>query len=112
MIRQYIITSLILGCSIIGCSGETVPNGRILFRNDSQDSEYNVIVVNGVSLSPGEKTLLSSGTTRISVSRAYKDRTRYYTVECPDIRGPGISIRLIDVHVNRIAGGCKTIEAS
>ncbi len=112
MLKQYILLFMLLGCTLVGCSGEKVPDRRILFRNDSQDSEYNEIVVNGISLSPGEKTLLPFGTTRIHVSRAYKDRTRYYTVECPEIKGSGISIRLIDVHVNRIAGGCETIEAS
>lgn len=83
--------------------------------NDSQDSEYNVIQVSGhgkrYTLAPGEEGLFPKGTTSLSWSRKYKDYTRYYQVRCPSSLEKGIRIKLIDVHLNRIAGGCETIDA-
>jgi hypothetical protein len=101
--------------AICSCQ-EKVPDGRIMFKNDSQDSSYNVVDVSGNglyrSLKPGQTTLLPPSTRAFSVSRRYKDYTRFYSVSCPAITGRGIFIKLIDVHVNRIAGGCKTTSAS
>lgn len=92
-----------------------MPDGRILVKNDSQDRSYNTIAVSGGgaygSLRPGEKLLLPTGTKTFSVERRYKDFTRSYSVSCPPISGRGIVVKLIDVHVNRIAGGCVTTQA-
>lgn len=110
---RYFIFFLLL---VSGCSGEPVPNGRIRFINDTQDSEYNKVSVSGsgidATLKPGEYVTFPSGTESFSVSRAYKDYTRSYSVQCPPIKGEGIRIKMIDIHVNRIAGGCKTVGAS
>lgn len=110
------IAVLLLMLALPGCSKEKVPNGRIMFKNDTMDSNYNQMYVSGpgvgVTLDPGEFVVLPKGTHNFSVSRQYKDYTRSYTVECPEISGRGIKIKMIDVHVNRIAGGCKTISAS
>lgn len=93
---------------------ERVPEGRILFKNDSMDWSYNVVVVRAggasYALKPGERALLPKSTKRISVSRRYKDHTRFYEVECPSVK-KGIKMKLIDIHLNRIAGGCKTVRA-
>jgi len=96
--------------------GEKVPAGRILVKNDSQDREYNVITVSGggsfTSLKPGERFLLPHGTRNFSVQRRYRDYTRSYSVSCPPLGDKGIMVKLIDIHVNRMPGGCKTTFAS
>jgi hypothetical protein len=102
---------------ILGCE-RPAPAGRIRIRNDIQDSTYNVINVSGggagFRLKPGETALMPRGTTTMYWSRAYKDYTRSYTVECPrlDPSKSGITVKMIDVHLNRIAGGCVTTAAS
>ncbi len=103
-------------CLVLGCSKDTPPPGRILIKNDSQDREYNIITVSGggafTSLKPGERFALPGGTKAFSVTRRYKDYTRSYSVTCPALGKKGIFVKLIDIHVNRIAGGCKTVAAS
>lgn len=93
-----------------------VPEGRIMIKNDSQDSEYNVVKVSGAgrsaSLKPGDSVLLPKGVRNIYFSRAYKEYTRRYEVSCPAELTQGILIKLIDVHLNRMPGGCQTVGAS
>ena len=100
----------------VGCLGDNVPDGRILVKNDSQDSEFNVISVLGngkyAILKPGERVLLPPGTRSITATRRYATFTRRYSVACPKIEGPGIVIKMIDMHTNRMPAGCKTIGAS
>lgn len=95
---------------------EPIPDGRIMVKNDTQDSEYNIVKVSGggasYSLKPGDHKLMPRGTTTINFSRAYANFTRRYTVRCPSKIGAGIWMRLIDVHTNRLPGGCETVEAS
>lgn len=111
-----LMAALALAAISLGCAGENVPPGRILVKNDSQDREYNVITVSGggsyASLKPGERFLLPKGIRSFSVQRRYQDYTRAYTVNCPPLGEHGISMRLIDIHVNRMPGGCKTVEAT
>lgn len=99
-----------------GCSQESVPDGRILVKNDSQDREFNVISVLGngkyAILKPGEHVLLPPGTRSLTATRRYATYTRRYSVACPKIEGPGIVIKMIDMHTNRMPAGCKTISAS
>jgi hypothetical protein len=117
MLRSTVFFPLFmfLSASTAGC-GESVPDGRILVKNDSGDKEYNIVDVSGggasFSLSPGDTRLLPKGTSSFSMSRAYRDHTKYYSVECPRELSRGIAVKLIDVHVNRIAGGCRTVSAS
>ena len=105
-----------LAASLLGCLGEKAPVGRIVVKNDSMDSSYNLITVSGGgmygSLKPGERIVLPSGTRIFSVERRYKDYIRSYSVECPPLKNRGIFVKLIDIHVNRIAGGCKTTSAT
>ena len=107
---------LVLVTLVAGCFGEDVPAGRILMKNDSRDREYNVIIVSAGgatrSLKPNEKFLLPPGTRSFSVSRQYKEYTRRYSVSCPAFSGDGIVVKTIDIHLNRIQGGCKTTWAS
>lgn len=99
----------------IACTSESVPAGAILVKNDSLDSSYNVITVSGggtfASLRPSERVILPKGTSTFSVERRYKDYTRSYSVQCPTHRAKGIAIKLIDIHVNKMPGGCKTVFA-
>jgi len=105
------------------CSdADTVP-GRITVKNDIKDGEYNRIVVDGVerngggtgfraTLDPGEKaTIPFPGVTALRLSRRYKDFTRYYVVRCPAKQPSGLVVKMISAHVNRIGGGCETVEA-
>jgi hypothetical protein len=117
--RSLIFMLIAAGCvalAVSGCLGDNVPAGRILVRNDSRDREFNTIVVaaGGASrtLKPGEKFLLPPATGNFSVSRQYKEYTRRYTVACPPLGDKGIVVKTIDIHLNRIQGGCKTTWAS
>lgn len=87
-----------------------------MVKNDSRDREYNIIEVYGAGtsqrLKPDEYVILPKGTREFSVNRAYQAYTRSYTVRCPEIRGSGIVVKLIDIHVNRISGGCETIRGA
>jgi hypothetical protein len=114
---MQIMAALFVGAIICtGCLGDKAPSGQIVVKNDSQDRDYNVITVSGgglyASLKPGERTTLPAKTLTFSVQRRYKDYVRSYTVECPRLGNKGIFVKLIDIHVNRIAGGCKTTFAS
>lgn len=116
MIRRFLVAGT-LSFLILACE-KAPPNGRIRVRNDSQDSSYNIIQVSGggvyKSLKPSESVILPSGTTSITLSRAYKDYTRRYEIECPPLgkNESGITIKMIDAHLNRMPGGCNTVNAS
>lgn len=118
MLRSRIIRyfTLIFLLCLFGCRGEKVPDGRIMIKNDTRDSTYNVIRVSAsgldASLKPGEKVLLPRSSLTFTVSRQYQDYVRSYTVQCPQQNGKGIVIKMIDIHVNRIAGKCITTAAS
>jgi len=113
IIRQLSVSLVIVA---VGCLGDSVPDGRILVKNDSQDREFNVISVFGngkyAVLKPGERVLLPPGTRSITATRRYATYTRRYSVACPTIEGSGIVIKMIDMHTNRMPAGCKTISAS
>lgn len=113
---RLIITLVSVGISLFGCHSDRPPDGHIVVKNDSQDRSYNTITVSGggayAALSPGEKLTLPAHTRTFSVERRYKDYIRSYSVSCPPLGSQGIFVKLIDIHVNRIAGGCKTIRAS
>jgi hypothetical protein len=98
----------------IGCSHESVPSGRIMVKNDSRDPEYNVIVVSAGSqhftLKPTQGTLLPKNTRFFTVQRAYRDFTRYYSVDCPPPGSSGTFIKLVDIHMKQIDGGCRTVD--
>jgi len=100
----------------LGCSKDAPPPGRILVKNDSQDREYNVISVLGggayAVLKPGERFVLPEGTRTFTAQRKYKDYTRRYTVACPPLGNKGITVKMIDMHTNRMPGGCQTVYAS
>lgn len=107
---------LLLSLLFISCE-----EGRrigITIRNDIQDREYNQIVVDQVkasgmtqvfsrTLKPKEEVVLPfSKVIGFRVSRRYQKITRVYQVSCPAAAN-GVVIKLIDIHLNRIAGGCS-----
>jgi hypothetical protein len=110
------LSAVMAALILAGCMGESVPDGRILIKNDSRDREYNILKVSGgganLTLAPGQTGLLPKGTQSISFSRQYSDHVKRYRVQCPKTLKSGIVIKLINVHVNRIAGGCTTVSAS
>ncbi len=114
LIRALTVTLIPLAG--VGCLGESVPDGQILVKNDSQDREFNVIAVYGngayAVLKPGGRMLLPPNTRSFSASRRYATYTRRYSVACPKIEGSGIVIKMIDMHTNRMPAGCKTVSAS
>lgn len=121
--RSLLVGLLALGIASVACSDSDAVPGRITIKNDIQDRDYNRIVVDGVTrnggstgfratLGPGEKaTIPFPGVTSIRLSRRYKDFTRYYVVHCPPKQPSGLVLKMIAAHVNRIGGGCETVEA-
>jgi hypothetical protein len=107
---------ILLAIFLSACESISVPKGQIAVKNDSQDKNYNIVNVVGggraASLRPGEHIILPKGTTTITLTRQYKDYTRSYTISCPPIEGSGIIIKMLDAHLNRLAGNCQTIQAS
>ncbi len=107
-----IIFTLLL---VVGCESPP-PDGYIRVKNDSQDSTYNILEVSGggggASLKPGESTLMPKGTTILYFSRGYADHTKRYTVSCPEKLSSGVTLKLIDVYLNRMQGGCVLTSAS
>ncbi len=108
--------AILLGALLLcSCQG-SVPPGRIQVKNTSLDQHYNTVQVRGggavYTLKPGDSGLLPPGTTSITFSRKYKDYTRTYQVQCPAGLKDGITLKLIDVHMNNMEGGCKTIGAN
>ena len=108
---------LLIALLFLGCSSDApVPQGRIRVKNDSMDRSYNVVRVSAggrsFTLKPGDLALLPKGASLIHFSRRYADHTKAYTVRCPREQKKGIQIKLIDVHMNRMPGGCETTEFS
>jgi len=97
-----------------GCSDSSVPPGRLLVRNTSEDKKFDIVEVSAggrnFKLKPGDDALLPKGVTTIYFSREYSDHTKRYIVECPANPKKGVAMKLLDVHLNRIAGGCRTIS--
>ena len=102
-------------CLALSACDKPVPAGRIRVSNTSLDQQYNVVQVYGggttYTLKPGDSGLLPKGTSNITFSRRYKDYVRNYQVQCPAKLQNGITLKLIDVHLNNMEGGCKTLNA-
>ena len=113
--RQQFQTLLILLLSF-GCNS-TSRSAELTVRNDIQDESYNKIIVDQVNHSGGtalSKFTLSPGDeiempyTKIShfrVLRTYQDHSNVYEVTCPAEKKK-VLIKLIDIHLNRMPGGC------
>lgn len=118
LVKVYIL-SLVCMTVWLGCGNKNSKAGTITIKNDILDKEFNTFVVdelltqNGLSsskyvLKPGERVSLKQK--RISTMRLlrkYADHSKVYLVRCPDELLEDITIKLIDVHTNRLSGGCS-----
>jgi hypothetical protein len=114
------LISLCAGCD----SGKIVPGGEIILRNDIADAEYNVVVVDqlktatgmtswSVSLRPGDEVKVPyKKVEALRFSRRYRTMTRVYKVECPKEMNRQVLMKLINVHLNKIGGGCTLVDYS
>lgn len=115
------VFALVIGF-ICACNRGAHQDAEIVLRNDIEDKEFNEIVVDHVvsqsglsskqyRLRPGEETpLLLRGITALRFSRRYRDFTRVYDVNCADERSKRVVLKLIDVHLNRLPGGCELVR--
>jgi len=124
MTKQTLGKLLLLICAVqfLSCQDADGPPGFIVLRNDIQDSQYNIIVVDQIVgkegltpyrylLKPGQKQQIPKKEIRaLRFQRQYKDFTRVYHVECPAAPDESITLKLIDVHTNRAQGGCKLVK--
>lgn len=108
---------LVVFLALTSCDSEPdFPGVGITIKNDIRDASYNVIqiqssgaVTTSGSLKPGQRmNVPGSGALKFTFSRKYSDHTKVYKVECP-ARSKRSRLKLIDVHLNRMAGGCKLI---
>lgn len=118
--RLFFICLLLLSTS--SCLDFDRPDKGILVKNDIRDRSHNVIRIDQVAtksgakglsfkLSPGGKKLIPyERITALRFSRRYATHTQYYEVECPGGLNRGVVMKLIDVHLGRVAGGCKTVR--
>lgn len=100
------------------CGERTVPGGRVIIRNDILDKEFNAFTVDDVmtdagrcefrkTFRPGDSASIPYQHVRaMRFSRRYRDHTKLYVVTCPDDFDKEITVKLIDVHTNRLGGGC------
>ena len=107
-----------MSVAVLGSCAEKIPGGEVTIRNDIQDKEYNVLVVDQIAssngggsfqknLKPGEQMALPfKGITSIRFSRRYRDYTNVYVVNCPQHFDRRVTMKLIDVHLNKLSGGC------
>jgi hypothetical protein len=119
--RGLCFISLLIGGAFLlsGCFAPQIEGGEITIKNDIQDRSYNVVQVSHVatargrksyrvSLNPGQHVVIPYKHIRsLRFTRRYKDHAKVYEVTCPKGFDRQITMKLIDVHTNRIAGGCK-----
>jgi hypothetical protein len=114
---MLLLVALTLG-NIISCSEKEVKGGEVVIRNDILDKQFNSFVVDQVvtragltgyskTIKPAEVVALPYRNIHsIRFSRQYEDHTKVYIIDCPDDLDTQIVIKLIDVHSNRLPGGC------
>ena len=111
MLHRWIF--ILIATLITACTDNSVPNGRIRVKNDFRGEKHSTFTVSGgggsFTLRSGEFAIMPPGTTYLSFSYNGEKGLELYQVQCPEIKGSGITINLIDVHEGRIAGGCYTV---
>ncbi len=100
------------------CNGKDVPGGEITIKNDIMDKEYNSFIIDKVILGtgassfstkikPGEEVVLPrKNVESFRVTRKYEDHSNIYEVTCPKGFKKQVTMKLIDIHLNKIDGGC------
>jgi len=111
---------LVLGFLLLCCcaDSDSVP-GYIVIKNDILDKEFNSFTVSqvvasqgttsfNVLLKPHKKVRIPFKKVKsMKFRRCYEDFSRVYIVSCPPAEDQTMVIKLIDVHTNRLPGGCK-----
>ena len=122
LIIDYFLVFLSFFPLFSGCKAPEVPGGQITISNRILDKEYNTFTVdeirleNGatsyqIRLKPEEDVIIPYKNVRsMRFTRQYKDYAMVYQIECPSGFNSKITIKLIDVHTNKIAGGCKLVK--
>lgn len=118
--RSILNLVIILGLNLhVACKSESNPDYKITIRNDILDKEFNTVQIDGIITSRGQTSIkqsLSPGTeynipakeiSKIMLSRKYSDHTKVYEVLCPTNLKSQVVMKLIDIHLNRVSGGCK-----
>ena len=100
------------------CTTDPAPKGFYVVRNDIMDKEFNTVIVDQVTagsaltsfsatLTPGKEIKIPyRRVTGLRFTRRYRDFSRVYLVKCPAESEAGVTLKLIDVHLNRLGGGC------
>lgn len=106
----------------ISCSEPTILGGEITVRNDILDKEYNSFVIDHIEsktggasfrkvLRPQEQLVLPfKGISSVRFTRQYNDHAKVYVISCPEDFNKKITVKLIDVHTNRLPGGCNLVK--
>ena len=107
------LTLFLLACD------ESVPGGEITIRNDILDKEFNSFSIDQVKTSDGSKLFSASlvpgkeialpykNITDFRITRHYDKFSRVYQVSCPPHFDKRLMMKLIDIHSNRLGGGCE-----
>lgn len=114
-----LIVAILSAFSLFGCFEKEVPGGELTIQNDILDKEFNSFSIDSVVtktgatgyrkvLKPGERaTIPHPSVVSFRLMRKYSDHTKVYHASCPKNFNKQITVKLIDVHTNRIAGGCE-----
>ena len=117
--RLALLVAIVAFSLLWSCTKETIQGGRVIVRNDILDASYNsfqidrIVTSRGASgyrktLSPGDEVVLPlKGIRTMRFTRRYADHSMVYEVECPKDFNEKITLKLIDVHTNRMDGGCE-----
>ncbi len=111
-----------LGLFLTACGEPEVPGGEITVTNSILDKEYNSFVVDQIMLQSGATshrvvlkpndsvTLPFKNIRSMRFTRSYRDYSNIYVVQCPAGFNKKITVKLIDVHTNRVGGGCELVK--
>jgi hypothetical protein len=117
-----------LGCAflaivgLVACNGDRSSKGNLVIRNDILDKKFNSFVIDKVVTTRGRKSfrrtidpteeiaLPYKSVVSFRLTREYEDIDRIYHVKCPANIERRTVIKLIDVHTNRIRGGCRLVK--
>ncbi len=109
----------LLAFVLSSCKGKFVEGGQITIRNDIMDKEFNsfqvdrIVSNNGLvpykkELKPGDEVVLPiQGIRELRFKRRYADHFKVYEVSCPSDFNEVVQMKLIDVHTNKLQGGCN-----
>lgn len=113
------LRSIFFLCFFLLACDEKVPGGAISIRNDIQDKEFNSFRIDQVrtkagavlfsqTLHPGDEVSLPyKGIRSFTLTRQYSDHANVYVVSCPPEFSSKVTMKLIDIHLGKVPGGCS-----